>query len=114
MTLSLASYHVIFGTAASVRVLALTSLDLSHTLPADLFRRHARSPKGHHASKKNPDSPLKARGLPEPPPRLGGWLPTTRPQHRVGGGPVDNHRHFGKRAVDQHPGALRVEQRGGK
>src|SRR5262249_142903 len=37
-----------FGTVALVRVLALTSLDLSHTLPADLFRRHARSPKGHN------------------------------------------------------------------
>src|SRR6266540_2688432 len=29
-------------------VLSVTGLDLSHALPADLFRRHARSPKGHH------------------------------------------------------------------
>src|SRR5262249_40184564 len=42
-----------FGTAALVRVLALTSLDLSHTLPADLFRRHARSPKGHTITPKS-------------------------------------------------------------
>src|SRR6266508_1598568 len=28
------------------RVLSVTSLDLSHALPADLFRHHARSPKG--------------------------------------------------------------------
>src|SRR5262245_31003764 len=28
-------------------VLSVTSLDLSHALPADLFRHHARSPKGY-------------------------------------------------------------------
>jgi putative DNA-invertase from lambdoid prophage Rac len=28
-------------------ILSVTSLDLSHALHADLFRRHARSPKGH-------------------------------------------------------------------
>jgi hypothetical protein len=32
------------------RVLSVTSLDLSHALSADLFRRHARSPKGHGQS----------------------------------------------------------------
>jgi len=29
------------------RVLSVTGLDLSHALPADLFRHHARSPKGY-------------------------------------------------------------------
>jgi len=28
-------------------VLSVASLDLSYALPADLWRRHARSPKGH-------------------------------------------------------------------
>jgi hypothetical protein len=30
----------------NIRVLSVTSLNLSHALPVDLFRRHARSPKG--------------------------------------------------------------------
>ncbi len=38
----------------NLRVLSVTGLDLSHALPADLFRCHARSPKGHTAS----DSPV--------------------------------------------------------
>jgi hypothetical protein len=36
-----------------VRVLSVTSLGLSHAFPADLFQRHARSPKGHNWSTKN-------------------------------------------------------------
>jgi len=32
---------------ANVKVKIGLQLDLSHALPADLFRRHARSPKGH-------------------------------------------------------------------
>src|SRR5262245_34561495 len=34
-----------------------TSLDLSHELPADLFRHHARSQKGHHTPGTPPESP---------------------------------------------------------
>jgi hypothetical protein len=42
-------------------VLSVTSLNLNHALPVDLFRRHARSPMGHNTNKHR--SKAAVRGL---------------------------------------------------